>query len=206
ATTDVDEILKDDSATAVVVATRRNSHADLVIRALRAGKHVFVEKPLCISFAELDRIAACVDALASVRRCPLLAVGLNRRFSEAVRIVRNHFSGVEPLSVSYRFMPGELPPASWPQDPSIGGGRIVGEACHAIDTCAAIVGSAPVRVFAESVRAGGGNGTADDGVCITLRHANGSISNISYQASGDRSRPTDPLEVFGGRRTATIDG
>src|SRR5204863_5988628 len=111
ATTDVDEILKDDSATAVVVATRHNSHADLVIRALRAGKHVFVEKPLCISFAELDRIAACVDTLASVRRCPLLAVGLNRRFSEAVRIVRNHFSGVEPLSVSYRFMPGELPPA-----------------------------------------------------------------------------------------------
>ena len=206
ATTDVDEILKDDSTTAVVVATRHNNHAELVVRALRAGKHVFVEKPLCISFAELDRIADCVETLVQVRRCPLLAVGLNRRFSEAVRIIRNHFSGVEPLSVSYRFMPGELPTASWPQDPAIGGGRIVGEACHAIDTCAAIVGSAPVRVFAESVGAGGGNQTTDDRVFITLRHANGSISNISYQAAGDRSGPSERIEVFGGGRTATIDG
>src|SRR5207244_1353450 len=137
---------------------------------------------------------------------PLLMVGFNRRFSAAVRELRHHFAGVEPLSVSYRFAPGELPPGSWPQDLEIGGGRIVGEACHPIDTCAAIVCSPPVRVFAESVAKVGAIRTTDDRVFITLRHANGSISSISYQAGGDRSGPTERIEVFGGGRTATVEG
>jgi len=206
ATTDVDDILRDGSTTAVVVATRHNTHADLVVQALRAGMHVFVEKPLCISSAELDRVAGCVETLGEVRRCPLLVVGWNRRFSPAVQVVRRHFSGVGPLSVTYRFATAELPPTAWPQDPEVGGGRIVGEACHAIDTCAAIVDSPPIRVFAESVAKGGGAQTSDDRVFITLRHANGSISSISYQAAGDRSGPTERIEVFGDGRTATIEG
>ena len=204
ATTDIEEIFNDESTTAVAVATRHDMHADLVIRGLRAGKHVFVEKPLCISADGLRRIAGCVEELD--RNCPLLMVGFNRRFSSSVRELRRHFDGVQPLSVSYRFAPGELPPDSWPQDMEVGGGRIIGEACHAIDTCAAIVDSPPVRVFAESVAKTGGVQTTDDRVFITLRHANGSISSISYQAGGDRSGPTERIEVFGGGRTATVEG
>jgi len=206
ATTDVDHLLRDESTSAVAIATRHDTHADLVIRALRAGKHVFVEKPLCISDGQLQRIAECVESLGRDRRCPMLVVGWNRRFSPAVRAIREHFSGVRPLSVTYRFAAADLPSTAWPQDPEVGGGRIVGEACHAIDTCAAIVDSPPVRVFAESVAKSGGAQTNDDRVFITLRHANGSISSISYQAAGDRSGPTERIEVFGDGRTATIEG
>jgi predicted dehydrogenase len=204
ATTDVEEILRDPGTSSILIATRHDLHADLVIAGLRRGKHVFVEKPLCITGDELERLAACVEELGA--SCPILMVGFNRRFATATRELQRHFAGVEPLTVSYRFSAGELPPDSWPQDLEIGGGRLVGEACHAIDTCAAIVGSPPQRVFAESVAQAGGVGTTDDRVFITLRHANGAVSNVSYQAGGDRSGPGERIEVFGGGRTATVEG
>jgi predicted dehydrogenase/threonine dehydrogenase-like Zn-dependent dehydrogenase len=204
ATSDVNQVLGDAATSAVVIATRHNLHADLVIDALRAGKHVLVEKPLCIVPEELDRIAACVTELGV--RCPVLMVGFNRRFAPAIGALAKHFSGVAPLSVSYRFAPGALPPDAWPHDPEIGGGRIVGEACHAIDTCAALHASPPVRVYAESVSQVGGLQTTDDRVFITIRHLNGGISNISYQAGGDRAGPVERIEVFGGGRTATVEG
>lgn len=203
ATTDANQILEDVSTSAVFVATRHNLHADFVISCLRAGKHTFVEKPLCITFNELERIAACVKELGS--ECPLLMVGFNRRFAPGTKALREHFAGIEPLSVSYRFVTEDLTPDRWPQDPEIGGGRIVGEACHAIDTCAAIVESPPARVYAESVSKVGGIETTDDRVFITLRHANGSVSNIAYQAGGDRGGPSERIEVFGGGRTAIAE-
>src|SRR5690606_22649485 len=113
---------------------------------------------------------------------------------------------VSPLSISYRFAPGAIPRSVWVQDEDVGGGRIVGEACHAIDTCTALAGSPPVRVYAESAGKVGGVETTDDRVMITLRHASGSISQISYQAGGDRAGPTERIEVFGGGRTGTVEG
>ncbi len=204
ATTDLDEILADTETTAVCIATRHDLHADAVMAALRAGKRVFVEKPLCVTAAELDRVAECVVALGA--ECPLLMVGFNRRFAPSLVTLRETFAGIAPLSVSYRFAPGEIPPSAWPQDLDVGGGRVVGEACHAIDACSAIHGSIPVRVFAESVDLVGGIGTSDDRVFITMRHANGGISNVSYQAGGDRSGPTERVEIFGGGRTAVLEG
>lgn len=204
ATTDVEEILRDDRTRAVVIATRHDLHADLVIAALRAGKNVFVEKPLCITSAELERINACLEELGD--NCPLLMPGFNRRFAPALQTIRQHFDRIVPLSISYRFAPGEMPARAWPQDMETGGGRIIGEACHAIDVCVALMNSAPVRVFAESVDLVGGLATTDDRVFITIRHANGGISNVSYQAGGDRSGPTERIEVFGGGRTAVVEG
>jgi predicted dehydrogenase/threonine dehydrogenase-like Zn-dependent dehydrogenase len=204
ATTDVDEIFADRNTSCVFVMTRHNLHADLVLRGLRAGKNVFVEKPLCVTFEELARIETCIEELGD--DCPLLMVGFNRRFAPAMLALRDHLAGIEPLSVTYRFAAGELPTESWPNDSEVGGGRIVGEACHAIDACAALVASPPVRVYAESVAKVGGVQTTDDRVFITLRHANGSISNIAYQAGGARSGPTERLEVFGGGCTATVEG
>jgi predicted dehydrogenase len=203
AAADPDEVLADPETSAVFVLTRHDLHADLVIRALRSGKHVFVEKPLCITAAELASIASCVDDLGD--HCPLLMVGFNRRFAPATATIRAHFKARSPLAVSYRFAVPDLPPDAWPHDRDVGGGRLVGEACHAIDTCAAIVGSIPTRVYAESVSAGSGAESMDDRVFITIRHANGSVATVSYQAGGDRGGPTERIEVFGGGRTAVMD-
>lgn len=203
ATTDASEIWRDPDTHAVFIATRHDLHADFVVACLRAGKHVFVEKPLCITPGELEVISACVQQLGP--RCPLLMVGFNRRFAPATSRLQEFFNATTPLSVSYRFAPGSVPADSWTQDPEVGGGRIIGEACHAIDTCVALTGSVPIRVFAESVSKPNSTETTDDSVFITLRHENGSISNISYQSGGDRAFPSERIEVFGGQKVAVVD-
>jgi predicted dehydrogenase/threonine dehydrogenase-like Zn-dependent dehydrogenase len=204
ATTDIAEIWKDAATSAVFIATRHNLHADLVVAALRAGKHVFVEKPLCITEEELESIAACVEDLGS--ECPVLTVGFNRRFAPGTARLKSFFSDVAPLSITYRFAPPYIPPDHWTQDPEIGGGRIIGEACHAIDACAAIAGSPPVKVYAESAGMAGALQTSDDRVFITIRHANGSVSAVSYQAGGDTAFPVERIEVIASGRSATLDG
>jgi predicted dehydrogenase len=203
ATSETDEVMNDPGTHAVFIATRHDLHADLVVSALRAGKHVFVEKPLCITAAELTRVTACVEELGT--KCPLLMVGLNRRFAPSTKLVREHMRSTSPRVVQYRFAAGYIPGNVWPQDEDIGGGRIVGEACHAIDMCVALTGSLPVKVFAESVGAARGLETTDDQVFITMRHEDGSLSNVSYQAGGDRATPPERFEVFGGGRTAFVD-
>lgn len=203
ATTDADEIWNDAETAAVLIATRHNLHASLVTAALRAGKDVFVEKPLCIGVDELQQITGVVEELGD--RCPLLTVGFNRRFAPATLEIARFFGGIEPLSISHRFAAGPVPEDHWTQDERIGGGRIIGEACHAIDTCTAIAGSPPVRVYAESVADAGSLRKTDDRVFITLRHANGSISSVSYQAGGDRAAPAERIEVSGGGRSAAVE-
>lgn len=203
ATTDFEQVLADPTTNAVFLVTRHDLHAEQIVACLRAGKHVFVEKPLCLTDEELTRIRATVDALGD--RCPLLMVGFNRRFTKGTALLREHFEGVAPLSASFRFTAGELPAGTWPQDEEVGGGRIIGEACHAIDTVTALVGSPPVRVYAESTGTTGGVETTDDRVFITLRHANGAVSHVSYQAGGDKGGPRERIELFGGGRTALLD-
>jgi predicted dehydrogenase len=175
----------------------------MVVRALKAGKHVFVEKPLCITPRELADIEDCFAELGPA--APILAVGFNRRFAPATLKVREHFRNIGPLSISYRFAAGPVPNEHWTQDPQISGGRIIGEACHAIDTCVAISESPPVKVYAESVAKSGDAQAPDDRVFITMRHANGSTSNVSYQAGSDKSFPAERIEVFGGGRVATVE-
>jgi predicted dehydrogenase len=203
AASDVEEIWRDGETHAVFIATRHDLHAEMVLAALHAGKHVFVEKPLCIDAGQLDAIDRCVRELGE--DAPILMTGFNRRFAPATEAVRRFFGDAAPRTVAMRFAPGYLPPAAWPQDEDVGGGRIVGEACHAIDICAALAASPPVRVFAESVAQSGGLETSDDNVFITMRHQNGSVSSVSYQAAGDRSTPPERVEVFGGGRSAVID-
>lgn len=203
ATTDLDEVLADAETSTVLVATRHDLHAATVMKALRAGKNVFVEKPLCITPDELFEIEALLAELGE--RAPLLMVGFNRRFAPATAELTRHFEGVAPLSVSYRFAPGPIPPEHWTQDEEVGGGRIVGEACHPLHLCIALAGSRPVKVFAESVAKEGGLQTTDDRVFITMRHENGSISSVSYQAGGDKAFPAERIEVFGGGRVGSVD-
>ena len=204
ATTDAAEIWNDAETSAVFITTRHNLHADLVMAGLRAGKHVFVEKPLCITEEELERITACVEDLGP--ECPILTAGFNRRFAPGTARLKAFFDHAAPLSIAYRFAPPHIPPDHWTQDPEIGGGRIIGEACHAIDACVAIAGSPPVKVYAESAGMTGALQTSDDRVFITMRHANGSISSVSYQAGGDAAFPVERIEVIASGRSATLDG
>lgn len=203
ATTDSEEIWNDNQTKAVFVTTRHNLHSELVIKGLKAGKHIFVEKPLCINSEQLLEIEKCIEELSD--RCPILMVGFNRRFAPGFEMVKKHFSKINPLSISYRFSPGAIPANHWTQDENVGGGRIIGEACHAIDVCVALTKSLPVKVYAESVVKQGDLETSDDRLFITLRHENGSVSNISYQTGGDRALPPERIEVFGGGKTAIID-
>jgi predicted dehydrogenase/threonine dehydrogenase-like Zn-dependent dehydrogenase len=201
--TDAAAAWQDEQTDAVFILTRHDLHADAVIAALRAGKHVFVEKPLCITHEDLARIDETVRDLGD--RCPILTVGYNRRFSPAVAALRDFFADVWPKTVAFRFAPGFIPSSHWIQDLDVGGGRIIGEATHAIDTCTALTGSLPVQVYAQSVSRRGGLETSDDKAFILMQHADGSVSSISYQADGDRAFPSERIEAFGGGRSAVVD-
>ena len=203
-TTDEDRIFDDPEVDAVFVVTRHSLHAGQVLKAIRAGKHVFVEKPLALTIEEIEEIEKALEA-SSVPR-PLLLVGFNRRFSPAAMKVRTFYSEVtSPLTVSVRFNAGAIPPDHWTQDEGQGGGRIIGEACHGIDLATFLVNSPPVRVFAESIGGPNAPQITEDQCFITLRHANGSISHIAYLAGGDKAFPKERVEVLGGSRVAVID-
>jgi predicted dehydrogenase len=202
ATANEDDVFADPAVGAVFILTRHDQHAAQVVKALKAGKHVFVEKPLALTADEVEEIG---EALAEAKD-RILTVGFNRRFSPAAAAVRQFFAGVTaPLTVSVRFNVGAIPAEHWTQDEDVGGGRLVGEACHAIDLATFLVGSPPVRVFAESVGGPAAPSITDDQCFITLRHANGSVSNVAYLAGGDKGFAKERVEVLGGGRLAVID-
>ncbi len=203
ATTEEEAVYSDPEVAAVFILTRHHLHAGQVVRAIEAGKHVFVEKPLALRLEEIARIE---ESLAASEQPPLLMVGFNRRFAPAARRLREVFAELAaPLTVSIRFNAGSVPPDHWTQDEEIGGGRLVGEACHAVDLATYLTASPPVRVHAESI--GGPNRPAvtDDQCFILLRHANGSVSSIGYLAGGDPAFPKERVEVFGGGRVGVIE-
>lgn len=203
-TTQASELLADEKVHAVVIATRHSSHAQQVLSALRAGKHVFCEKPLCIDEASLLTLVEEYRRISEHGRAPILAVGFNRRFSPMVRAMREFVSKVqEPLVIHYRVNGGHIPLDSWIQDPESGGGRIIGESCHFVDTCQFLANSLCVRVFACATPNLGKY--ADDNVVMTLEFANGSVANIVYTANGDKAMSKERIEVFGGGRVAVLE-
>jgi predicted dehydrogenase/threonine dehydrogenase-like Zn-dependent dehydrogenase len=198
ATTDTPALLADPAVRAVVVATRHASHARLAAQALRAGKAVFVEKPLALDEAGLREVRAAQEETGGV-----LAVGFNRRFSPLARVVKDAFTPGVPLAIAYRVNAGFIPRESWIHDPEDGGGRIVGEVCHFIDLCQFLADDEPVEAFAHAL--GGAEGGMHDTVAITLRFSRGSVATISYYATGDRSFPKERVEVFAGGTLAVLD-
>ncbi|MEW6706235.1 MAG: bi-domain-containing oxidoreductase [Pseudomonadota bacterium] len=197
----VGELFGDDTD-AVLIATRHNTHADYVARALRAGKHVFVEKPLAMNMDELRAVAAAHQAA----RDRHLMIGFNRRFAPFTRELRRHFEAVHaPKVVNIRVNAGFVPPDHWSQDPEQGGGRIIGEACHFVDLASALVGADPVSVFAAGAVKPGQPLLLNDNVCLTLRFGDGSVANITYTADGAKAMPKEHVEMFGGGRSALID-
>jgi predicted dehydrogenase len=203
AVTDEDQIFSDPDVKVVFALTRHDQHARQVTKAIAAGKNVFVEKPLALNLEDMAGIEA---ALSGANPSPILMVGFNRRFSPAAQRVKDFFGGINsPKTVSVRFNAGDIPAEHWTQDLQVGGGRIIGEACHGIDLATYLVGSPPVRVFGESVGGPVSPDITDDQCFITLRHADGSVSSIAYLAGGDKAFPKERIEVLGGGAVAVID-
>jgi predicted dehydrogenase/threonine dehydrogenase-like Zn-dependent dehydrogenase len=198
ATTDTPALLADPAVQAVVIATRHASHARFAAQALRAGKAVFVEKPLALDEEGLQEVLA-----AQAESGGVLAVGFNRRFSPLSLAVKEAFIAGLPLALNYRVNAGAIPRESWVHDPEEGGGRIIGEVCHFVDLLQYLSGEDPVEVSAQAL--GGPEGGLHDTVAITLRFSRGSVANLSYFATGDRSFPKERLEVFGGGTLAVLD-
>jgi polar amino acid transport system substrate-binding protein len=192
---DVADVLADPETHAVFIATRHDSHACYVIGALEAGKHVFVEKPLALNEAELESIAAAVSAAGTN-----LMVGFNRRFSALVSEIRSQF-GTGPMAMIYRVNAGFIPGDNWVQDAQVGGGRIIGEACHFIDTMTYLCGSLPERVHAFVMA---GAEQSADTVIMNIRFENGAVGSLSYFANGPKRMPKEYIEVYKGGQSAVL--
>jgi predicted dehydrogenase/threonine dehydrogenase-like Zn-dependent dehydrogenase len=200
ATSADEHILDDPQINTVAILTRHDTHAGLVLKALKAGKNVFVEKPLAIHAGQLKEIT---DALA-VDDCPLLAVGFNRRFAPlAAELSRFLRERSEPLHAYYRVNAGLLPLNHWAQDPAVGGGRIIGEGCHFVDFITFLVGAAPVAVTAHGLPDGGKY--REDNISMTFTFPDGSVGVVDYLANGDKSFPKERVEVFCGGSVAVLE-
>lgn len=203
ASTRLEDVLGNPRISIVAVATRHDSHASLTARALAAGQHVFVEKPLALTLAELDSIEAARVAASANGRSPLLMVGFNRRFAPLVVKMKSLLQAVrEPKAFSYVCNAGAIPANHWTQDPQIGGGRILGEACHFIDLLRHLAGAAIVDSHITTL---GGDPQLGDKAIITLRFADGSIGTIQYLANGGKVFPKERLEVFAGGAVLQLD-
>lgn len=195
-----DEILNDPNINTVAILTRHDSHAELVVRALKAGKHVFVEKPLAINS---DQLSVIRKQLAKTKDC-LLLTGFNRRFAPLAQQIHSSLSTFrEPKYIHYRINAGYIPLTHWTQDPEIGGGRIIGETCHFIDFITFLVGEPPVEVTARALPDGGKY--REDNVSMTFTFPDGSIGIVDYLANGDKSFPKERVEVFCGGSVAVLD-
>ena len=187
-TTDSEEIFKNSEINSVFITTRHNDHANKVLKAIESKKHCFVEKPLCIYEEELEAIKEAYTGETIVQ------VGFNRRFSPMIEKMKKFISG--QISVNYRINAGIIPKNVWIQDRTIGGGRIIGEVCHFIDTCSYLIGSEVKSVFATTIQKSDQSIPDEDNVNIVLNYANGSTATISYYAYGDNSMPKEYIEVF----------
>ncbi|ALA61139.1 bi-domain-containing oxidoreductase [Nitrospira moscoviensis] len=202
-TTDFRAVLRDDAVNAVLIATRHNTHAEIVCEALRAGKHVFVEKPLCLTEQELDLIAEQYTGSAATGL--QLWVGFNRRYSShGAKVIDFFRDRRNPLVMVYRVNAGAISPTHWIQDPQVGGGRIVGEVCHFVDFMQAVCGARPISVHA--VRIGSHtSGMAEDQCMLSLTFKDGSIGTVIYTAGGDTALPKERFEAFGDGKAVTLD-
>ncbi|MCO5091026.1 bi-domain-containing oxidoreductase [Bosea sp. (in: a-proteobacteria)] len=201
ATTDVEALLADPAIGAVVAATRHDSHANLVCRALRARKHVFVEKPLALAREEIAAIEAARAEAIAAGFAPIVMVGFNRRFAPQVVRIKQLLAGASgPRSFVMTVNAGAIPADHWTQDREAGGGRIIGEACHFVDLLR-FLADAPIASHAMRTMAGGSGDTAT----ITLTFADGSIGAIHYFANGSKAFPKERLEVFTGGRILQLD-
>ena len=200
ATSDYHEILKDDVVDLVMITTRHNLHAPMVLDALYAGKHVFVEKPLCLNQKELGEIVTAYQM--AQKNGVTLTVGFNRRFSSfAVKMKELAGKGVKNIiaTMNAGFIPSEV----WVHDLKTGGGRIIGEACHFIDLCSFLTDSIVTSVCMNAMGENPEENT--DNASILLRYKDGSNAVINYFANGSKSYSKERVEIYTQEKTLVLD-
>ncbi|MDO9117854.1 MAG: bi-domain-containing oxidoreductase [Nitrospira sp.] len=205
---DSKSVIESPDITTIVIATRHDSHAKLACAALKAGKHVFVEKPLAITREELETIIQTYEAacLKKEGTPPLLMVGFNRRFAPQIQKVKRLLNGVsDPKTFVMTVNAGNIPTEHWTQDRMIGGGRIIGEGCHFVDLLRFLAGSPIVSVQAMMMGAAARGTSRDDKATFTIEFADGSFGTVHYLANGHKSFPKERLEVFCGGRILQLD-
>lgn len=205
ATTNIKRLLNDTETAGVVIVTQHNSHASLVVDVLKAGKHVFVEKPLALTLDELQNIKNAWQA-QNEKEVKYLMVGFNRRFSPLTIKMKELLSSVgQPKSIIMTMNAGYIPADHWAQDPRVGGGRIIGEACHYIDLMRFLVGAPAISIQARCMGRHPSLSVAEDKASITLGFEDGSLGTIHYFANGASSFPKERIEVFVAGRVLQID-
>ena len=183
----------------MIITTRHNMHAKMVLEALQANKSVFVEKPLCLNEEELAEIT---EAYKAAKQGTTLTVGFNRRFSPFAEKLKK-LVGDGPKNIIANMNAGFIPPEVWVHDLEIGGGRIIGEACHFIDLCSYFAGSKVVSVCMNAMGENPQENT--DNASILLRYENGTNAVINYFANGSKSYPKERVEVFSQNRVLVLD-
>jgi predicted dehydrogenase len=198
-TTNNDDILTDSEVDAVIITTRHDAHARMCIAALKAGKHVFVEKPLALSLEEINEIVEVYE-----QNSRTLTVGFNRRFSPFVQDIKLKLGGLNlPINVVVTVNAGEIQVNHWTQDMNIGGGRIIGEACHFIDLITYLSGSLVESVMMNSMGENPQENT--DNASILLKYQNGSTGVINYFSNGNKGYSKERIEVYSQGKTMVID-
>jgi len=222
---DAADIYQNDEINTVFIATRHDSHAEYVIRALEHGKHVFVEKPLALSEDQLKRVVEVYSQStvnsdqwavnsdhspkdmnhpvsdAQLSKSTILMVGFNRRFAPLIQKLREHIT-TAPVAINYRINAGFIPRDHWTQDLEVGGGRIIGEVCHFLDLCQYLANSQPIMVSAYAMDSAQ---QTQDTLVINLKFQNGSIATVSYFANGSKELAKEYLEVYGSGVTAILN-
>jgi predicted dehydrogenase len=199
-TSSASDILDNGEINTVYIATRHDSHAGYVLESLKTGKHVAVEKPLCLKESELEDIREAYESASQNEGAPFLMVGFNRRFAQLTELLKSRL-GMGPMAMMYRINAGHIPYDSWIHDKDIGGGRIIGEVCHFVDLLSFLNGSVPINVFANAMPS---PENTDDTVNINIAFRNGSIGTISYFANGSKSLPKEYIEVYRSGLTGII--
>lgn len=202
ASTDFDEVLADESVTAVLVATRHHLHADMTLRALQAGKHVLVEKPLAMNDAELDAIE---EFFAGRKSSPVLLTGFNRRFSPHLSRIRALAQKrLNPFIANYRMNAGYIPSDHWVHGPE-GGGRNIGEACHIYDLFTALADCDVTTVHAQAIKPANAHYRRDDNFIVSLGFSDGSVATLTYTALGHKDHSKERLELYCDGVVAELD-
>ena len=200
ATTDYDQILKDPEVDVVMICTRHNLHADMAIKALKAGKAVFVEKPMALSLEETDDIVR----VAKETHSPFM-VGFNRRFSKYVQEVKKQvINRKNPLMISYRMNAGYIPQDHWTQTEE-GGGRIIGEGCHIIDLFNYLTDSKALEISVNKLSPNTENVSGEDNCFITVKYEDGSVCNLLYTGQGSNEYGKECCEIFVDGKVFVID-
>ncbi|WP_065725294.1 bi-domain-containing oxidoreductase [Acinetobacter baumannii] len=206
ASTDLDGLLNNKDINTVAIATRHNSHAYFVEKVLSAGKNVFVEKPLALTVEEIEKIETVYNQNIQNNQYARVMVGFNRRFSPQVQKMKTLLDTVkEPKSFIMTMNAGAIPADHWTQDNAVGGGRIIGEACHFIDLMRFLAGSKIVSIQARRMGETDAVQILEDKASITLGFEDGSFGTIFYLANGASSFPKERVEVFTAGRVLQLD-